>query len=73
MKELVKHEKVEHLYEKVVSKYMRPFSRVAQIRKFCVLPQEWSQETGELTPTLKCKRRVIEDKYADEIACMYES
>jgi len=69
--ELVKDPKVEHLYEKVIAKYMRPFARVEQIRKFCVLPREWSQQTGELTPTLKCKRRIIENKYSEEIECMY--
>ena len=70
-KELVEDEKVQHLYEKVLGKYMRPFSRAEQIRKFCLLPDEWTQQTGELTPTLKCKRRVIEQKYCDEIECMY--
>lgn len=70
--ELVKSEKVEHLFEKVIAKYMRAFSRAEQIRKFCILPREWSQQSGELTPTLKCKRRVIEKKYCDEIECMYE-
>jgi len=70
-KELVNDEKVQHLFEKVIEKYMRPFSRAEQIRKFCLLPDEWTQQTGELTPTLKCKRRVIEQKYCNEIECMY--
>jgi long-chain acyl-CoA synthetase len=69
--DLVKDDKVQHLYEKVIDKYMRPFARAEQIRKFCLLADEWTQQTGELTPTLKCKRRVIEDKYCDEIECMY--
>jgi long-chain acyl-CoA synthetase len=69
--ELVKDDKVQHLYEKVIDKYMRPFARAEQIRKFCLLPDEWTQQTGELTPTLKCKRRVIEEKYCEEIECMY--
>jgi len=69
--ELIKDEKVQHLYEKVIDKYMRPFSRAEQIRKFCLLPNEWTQQSGELTPTLKCKRRVIEEKFCEEIECMY--
>ncbi len=69
--DLVKDEKVQHLFEKVIDKYMRPFARAEQIRKFCLLADEWTQQTGELTPTLKCKRRVIEEKYCDEIECMY--
>ncbi len=69
--ELVQDEKVQRLYEKVIAKYMRPFARAEQIRKFRLLPNEWTQQTGELTPTLKCKRRVVEEKYCDEIECMY--
>jgi len=69
--ELLNNENVQQLYEKVIDKYMRPFSRAEQIRKFRLLPDEWTQQTGELTPTLKCKRRVIEEKYRDEIECMY--
>ncbi|MFO7785773.1 MAG: AMP-dependent synthetase/ligase [Thermodesulfobacteriota bacterium] len=69
--ELLNSERVQHLYEKVIAKYMKEFSRAEQIRKFSLLPDEWTQQTGELTPTLKCKRRVIEEKYRDEIECMY--
>jgi long-chain acyl-CoA synthetase len=72
IKELVNHEKVTQLYEQAIAKHMKPFSRAEQIRKFRVLPEEWSQETGELTPTLKCKRRVIEEKYSEQIERMYK-
>lgn len=46
-------------------------ARVEQIKKFTVLPAEWTPESEELTPTLKLKRRVILDKYADVIEAMY--
>jgi len=46
-------------------------SRVENIRKWTILPTEWTAESAELTPTLKLKRRVIIDKYAKEIAAMY--
>jgi long-chain acyl-CoA synthetase len=46
-------------------------ARVSSIKKWRVLPQDFSQETDELTPTQKIKRRVIETKYADEIEGMY--
>jgi long-chain acyl-CoA synthetase len=37
-----------------------------------VVPDEWSQETGELTPSMKLKRRVITEKYASLIDALYE-
>jgi long-subunit acyl-CoA synthetase (AMP-forming) len=46
-------------------------SRVEQIKRFTILPGDWSPVTGELTPTLKLKRRVITDKYAREIEALY--
>ncbi|HEY0991857.1 MAG TPA: long-chain fatty acid--CoA ligase, partial [Kofleriaceae bacterium] len=46
-------------------------SRVENVRKWTILPTEWTAESAELTPTLKLKRRVILDKYAKEIAAMY--
>jgi long-chain acyl-CoA synthetase len=47
-------------------------ARVRQIKKFTVLDQPLSIERGELTPTLKVKRRVVGENYAAEIAAMYE-
>ena len=47
------------------------FARVEQVKKFEVLPQDLSQEGGELTPTMKVKRTVVADKYADEIERLY--
>jgi long-chain acyl-CoA synthetase len=45
--------------------------RQEQIKKFTILPTEWTAESEELTPTLKLKRRVIVDKYAGDIESMY--
>ncbi len=46
-------------------------ARVEQVRRFHVLPNEWTAQSGELTPSLKRRRRVIIDKYAKEIAQLY--
>jgi long-chain acyl-CoA synthetase len=46
-------------------------SRVERIKRFTILPTEWTLDSEELTPTLKLKRRVIHQKYADEIDALY--
>lgn len=71
--DLVKDERVRALFESEIRLHMDGFSRVEQIRAFRLLEAEWSQESGELTPTLKVKRRVIESKYSGEIEDMYKS
>jgi len=47
------------------------FARVEQVRQFYITPQPFSLEAGELTPTLKLKRRKIAEHYAGEIEAMY--
>lgn len=69
--DLISNEKVIELYAQEIEKNTRRFSRIEQVRKFKLLNAEWTQETGELTPTLKVKRRVIEEKYAKDIESMY--
>ncbi len=49
------------------------FARVEQVKKIAILPQDLSQESGELTPTLKVKRAVVAAKHADEIERLYAS
>jgi long-chain acyl-CoA synthetase len=62
---------IEHFGTAVEAK-MGAFSRYESVRKFTLVPDEFSQEAGELTPTLKLKRRVLLSKYADIIETMYE-
>jgi long-chain acyl-CoA synthetase len=46
-------------------------ARVEQVKKWVIVPDEWSPDSGELTPSLKLKRRIVLDKYADQIESMY--
>jgi len=46
-------------------------ARVQQVKRWRLLPAEWTAETGELTPTLKLKRRVVHDRYGDVIDSLY--
>jgi len=57
--------------ERGVAEANSHLARVEQVRRFRVLPNEWTAETGELTPTLKRRRRVIADRYAEEIDQLY--
>jgi long-chain acyl-CoA synthetase len=54
-----------------IEKYNKRFGKVQQIKRFALVSEEWSLETGELTPTLKLKRRVILQKYKDLIEEIY--
>ncbi len=47
------------------------FARVEQVKKFEILPRDFSQEGGELTPSMKVKRNVVAQKYADEVEGLY--
>jgi long-chain acyl-CoA synthetase len=71
--ELVSNNEVVQLYEHEIELHTKEFARVEQIRKFTLMDHEWSQESDELTPTLKVKRRVINQKYADRIEGMYSA
>lgn len=47
---------------------MKAVSRVQQVKRWVVIDNDFSMETGELTPTAKVKRNVVYKKYADQIA-----
>ncbi len=57
--------------QKAVDDANEHVARVEQIKRFTVLPNEWTPETDELTPTLKIKRRVIHERYEAEIESLY--
>jgi long-chain acyl-CoA synthetase len=54
-----------------IETYNERFGKVQQIKKFALVEDEWSVETGELTPTLKLMRRIITERYTDLFEKIY--
>src|SRR3989440_5793267 len=59
------------LAQELVDEVNSDRTRVEQIKRFVILPRDFSQEEGEVTPTLKLRRRVIHEHFADEIERLY--
>ncbi|MPZ54203.1 MAG: AMP-binding protein [Acidimicrobiia bacterium] len=57
--------------ELAVDEANQQVARVEQIKKHHIVPDEWTPESGEVTPSLKLKRRVVEERYAEEIDALY--
>jgi long-chain acyl-CoA synthetase len=68
---LLRDPKVIELYKGIVEGYNRFFNHVEQVKKFELVDREWTIEGGELTPTLKLKRKVIMEKYRDAVDRIY--
>ncbi|MCC7075937.1 MAG: long-chain fatty acid--CoA ligase [Acidimicrobiia bacterium] len=64
-------DEVKQLVEAAVEETNSQLSKVEQIKKYEILPEDFSQERGEVTPTLKVRRHKIEDRYGDVIESMY--
>lgn len=69
--ELVKDEKVVKLYHDLVVKYNKGFAQWEQVKKSVLLPEHWTVESGEMTPTMKVKRKVITEKNKAVIEDLY--
>lgn len=69
--ELLQHTKVIETIHAEVRKYNAGFGNWEQVKKFELLPNEWTDATGELTPTQKLKRKVIAEKYKEEIKKLF--
>lgn len=72
LRELTEMKVVKEKYQKITDETNKHLAHYEQIKRFILIPDSWEAETGELTPTLKLKRKVIEEKYADLIERMYE-
>jgi long-chain acyl-CoA synthetase len=69
--ELAEHQAVLDAVAEAVAEANERLARVQQVKRWRLLPVEWTAESEELTPTLKLKRRVVHAKYADVIDALY--
>jgi long-chain acyl-CoA synthetase len=58
-------------YQSLVHRVNEGLAQFETIKRFCLVPDEWSMESGEFTPTMKLRRRVVVARYADKIAALY--
>lgn len=69
--ELLRHSHIVELFERRLSELQKELARFEQVKRFTLLPNAFSMEQGELTPTLKLRRKVILNHYHNEIEKMY--
>jgi long-chain acyl-CoA synthetase len=69
--ELLKEPKVIDMFKDLVESFNTYFNQVEQIKKFELLPAEWTIDTGELTPKLSLKRKVVMEKFRDAVERIY--
>jgi long-chain acyl-CoA synthetase len=71
--DLTRNEDVRKLFEKEIQRIQKDLPTYERVRRFELLPEQLTVENGEITPTLKVKRKVVERKYAELIEKMYEN
>ncbi|MGE0616397.1 MAG: long-chain fatty acid--CoA ligase [Bacteriovoracia bacterium] len=69
--DLIRHEKIQALVQRIVDEVNDQLASYESIKKFTILPREFTVESGEITPSLKVKRKEITQKYAAELNNMY--
>jgi long-chain acyl-CoA synthetase len=69
---LCAHPFVHALIQSELDRVNERYARAEQVKRFFILDHDLSQETGELTPTLKVRRNVVADKYAERFARLYD-
>ncbi len=70
-KDLTKDEQVTALIDTEIKKVNETLARVENIRKFTILPKRLYEEDGEVTPTMKIKRKIVNEAFSDLIEAMY--
>lgn len=72
-RELIENKAVQQIYEKLVRTISRQLATHEKVRKFLLIDEAFSVEKGDMTPTLKLKRKAITEKYAQEIDKVYSA
>ena len=70
--ELVHHPRINELIEQNIADIQKDLANYERVRRFTILEKQFSIEDGELTPTLKVRRKIIEERYANLIERMYQ-
>lgn len=70
--DLVSNTRVQALYNGIVSGLNQNLARFEKLKKVIVIGEEFSTENGTLTPSMKLRRRVVEDRYRESIEALYE-
>ena len=70
-KEIVENEKIHAFYQKLIDDIQVNLSGFEKIKKFILMPADFEIQSGEITPTLKIKRNIVLEKYADKINLVY--
>lgn len=70
--EMVGSPEVREVFQREIDSYNAKLDRAEQVRKFALVPTDFTVDAGEITPSLKVKRRVVEEKYKELIDAMYE-
>ncbi|RKF18815.1 long-chain fatty acid--CoA ligase [Alginatibacterium sediminis] len=69
--ELLEHAEIKSLMQSRLKQVQSNLARFEQVKQFTLLPREFCMKQGELTPTLKLRRKVIEGRFAEQIKAMY--
>ncbi|WDL81973.1 long-chain fatty acid--CoA ligase [Aeromonas bestiarum] len=69
--ELLRNSRVMEFFDARIQDLQKELAKFEQVKKFTLLPSAFSMELGEITPTMKLRRKIIESKYQSEIEAMY--
>jgi long-chain acyl-CoA synthetase len=70
--ELISHPGILEFYNNKIEKLTEGLGQVEKVKRFTLMPAEFTQDNGEITPTMKIRRKVIQQRYSDVINKMYE-